>query len=89
MKPTDFSALTVCGLDELDRRSGRSVTHVLSILDPEWAEPEAFEDFDPHFRTTLRFHDAIEPDSGVVCRRNPTSTRSLRSAATRAMCVTF
>jgi predicted protein tyrosine phosphatase len=66
MKPSAFSALTVCGLDELDRHSGRGVTHVLSILDPEWPEPEAFEDFDPHFRTTLRFHDAIEPDSAVV-----------------------
>jgi predicted protein tyrosine phosphatase len=66
MKPLSFSALTVCGLDELDRHSGRGVTHVLSILDPEWPEPEAFQNFDPHFRATLRFHDAIEPGPGVV-----------------------
>jgi len=66
MKPLSFSALTVCGLDELDRHSGQGVTHVLSILDPEWPEPEAFEEFDPHFRATLRFHDAIEPGLGVV-----------------------
>jgi predicted protein tyrosine phosphatase len=66
MRPVAFSALTVCGLDELDRHSGRGVTHVLSILDPEWPEPEAFGGFDPHSRATLRFHDAIEPDSGVV-----------------------
>jgi predicted protein tyrosine phosphatase len=66
MKPPFFSALTVCGLDELDRHSGRGVTHVLSILDPEWPEPQAFEDFDPHYRATLRFHDAIEPDPGVM-----------------------
>jgi predicted protein tyrosine phosphatase len=66
MRPLAFSALTVCGIDELDHHSGRGVTHVLSILDPEWPEPQAFEDFDPHFRATLRFHDAIEPDSGVV-----------------------
>lgn len=66
MKPLSFSALTVCGLDELDRHSERGVTHVLSILDPEWPEPEAFQDFDPHFRATLRFHDAIEPGPGVV-----------------------
>ena len=66
MKPLAFSALTVCGLDELDRHSGRGVTHVLSILDPGWPEPEAFQGFDPHFRATLRFHDAIEPDPGVV-----------------------
>ena len=66
MKPPIFSTLTVCGIDELDRHSGRGVTHVLSILDPEWPEPEAFQDFDPHFRATLRFHDAIEPEPGVV-----------------------
>jgi predicted protein tyrosine phosphatase len=66
MKPFAFSALTICGLDELDRHSGRGVTHVLSILDPGWPEPGAFQGFDPHFRATLRFHDAIEPAPGVV-----------------------
>jgi len=65
MKPPAFFDLTVCGLDELDRHSGRGVTHILSILDPEWPEPEAFQDFDPHFRATLRFHDAIEPAGDV------------------------
>jgi predicted protein tyrosine phosphatase len=71
MKPPAFSALTVCGLDELDRHSGRGVTHVLSILDPEWPEPQAFQDFDPHFRATLRFHDAIEPGPRVVLPQKP------------------
>ena len=71
MKPPAFSALTVCGLDELDRHSGRGVTHVLSILDPDWPEPQAFQDFDPHFRATLRFHDAIEPGPRVVLPQKP------------------
>jgi len=66
MKSIALSALTVCGLDELDGHAGRGVTHVLSILDPDWPEPEAFLAFDPHFRATLRFHDAIEPAPGVV-----------------------
>jgi predicted protein tyrosine phosphatase len=66
MKSVPFSALTVCGLDELDNHAGRGVTHVLSILDPDWPEPEAFLAFDPHSRATLRFHDAIEPGPGVV-----------------------
>jgi predicted protein tyrosine phosphatase len=66
MKPPPFSTLTVCGLHELDRHCARDVTHVLSILDPEWPEPEAFQDFGPHSRVTFRFHDAIEPDPGVV-----------------------
>jgi predicted protein tyrosine phosphatase len=66
MKAPVFSALTVCGLDELDYHSSRGVTHVLSILDPDWPEPEAFWAFDPHFRATLHFHDAIDPAPDIV-----------------------
>jgi predicted protein tyrosine phosphatase len=60
MQPVTFSLLTICGLDELDNHSSRAVTHVLSILDPDWPEPEAFWAYDPHHRTTLHFHDCIE-----------------------------
>lgn len=56
----------MCGLDELQSHSARDVTHVLSLLDPGWPEPEAFQNFDPHFRKTLYFHDAIEPSRGTV-----------------------
>jgi predicted protein tyrosine phosphatase len=66
MLPVSISLLTVCGLEELESHSGRAVTHVLSILDPEWPDPEAFTGFDPHHRTILRFHDAIEPGPNVV-----------------------
>jgi predicted protein tyrosine phosphatase len=66
MKPSAFTELTVCGLDELDGHSDRGVSHVLSILDPGWPEPEAFDNFDPHSRATFHFHDAIEPAPGVV-----------------------
>jgi predicted protein tyrosine phosphatase len=66
MKPSSFPAFAICGLEELIGHQGRGVTHVLSILDPEWPEPAAFQAFDPHFRATLRFHDAIEPDPGVL-----------------------
>jgi predicted protein tyrosine phosphatase len=59
------SRLTICGLDELDSHSAASVTHVLSILDPEWPEPEAFFAYDPHRRTTLHFHDIVEPLPGM------------------------
>jgi predicted protein tyrosine phosphatase len=61
MKPPSFPAFAICGLDELIGHQGRGVTHILSILDPEWPDPEAFLAYDPHFRATLRFHDAIEP----------------------------
>jgi predicted protein tyrosine phosphatase len=66
VKPPPFSALTICGLEELDYHSAQGVTHVLSILDPEWPEPDAFWAFDPHLRTTLHFHDAIEPGPDIV-----------------------
>jgi predicted protein tyrosine phosphatase len=69
MKPSAFSALTICGLEELDDHSARGVTHVLSILDPDWPEPASFWAFDQHLRTTLHFHDAIEPAPGIVLPR--------------------
>ena len=69
MKPTPLSALTICGLDELDYRSVEGVTHVLSILDPGWPEPAVFRAIGPHLRTTLRFHDAIERAPHVVLPR--------------------
>jgi predicted protein tyrosine phosphatase len=71
MKPTSFPAFAICGLDELIGHQGRGVTHVLSILDPEWPDPPAFAAFDPHFRATLRFHDAIEPDLDVLLPQKP------------------
>ena len=40
MNPVFVSLLTICGLDELASHSTRGVTHVLSILDPDWPEPD-------------------------------------------------
>ncbi|MCP8893425.1 protein-tyrosine-phosphatase [Shinella daejeonensis] len=54
--------LTICGIDELQAQSGRRVTHVLSVLDPDYPEIEAFTNYGDHHRTTLRFHDIIAPD---------------------------
>jgi predicted protein tyrosine phosphatase len=62
-----LSLLTICGLAELGDHGKRAVTHVLSIIDPGWPDPaEAFGAYDPHDRTTLRFHDAIEPAADIV-----------------------
>ena len=66
MKPISISLLTVCGLDELDQHSNRAVTHVLSIVDPDYPDPQAFQGYDAHHRTILRFHDVIEPFDGYV-----------------------
>ena len=53
--------VTICGIPELDEHRAAGVTHVLSILDPEWPDPPAFAAFAPHRRLALRFHDIIEP----------------------------
>lgn len=51
--------LTICGIEELPAQRDRKVTHVLSLLDPELPELEAFASYAEHRRTTLRFHDII------------------------------
>lgn len=66
MKDLSISLLTICGLSELEQHGSRGVTHVLSILDPEWPEPDGFRAYDRHHRTTLHFHDAIEPGPDVL-----------------------
>jgi predicted protein tyrosine phosphatase len=58
--------ITICGISELGLHCEAGVTHVLSILDPAWPDPEAFRDFPPHRREALRFHDVIEPTQGDV-----------------------
>ena len=69
MTPHSISLLTICGLEELDHHRARAVTHVLSILDPDWPDPEAFRAYDQHHRTILRFHDVIEPRPNLVLPR--------------------
>ena len=66
MQPISIQMLTICGISELPDQRDRSVTHVLSILDPEHPDPEAFGAYDPHHRTILRFHDIINPIEGMI-----------------------
>jgi predicted protein tyrosine phosphatase len=66
MKPAAFSLLTVCGLEELETHRERRVTDVLSLLDPGTPEPSAFHAYNEHHRVTLRFHDIIEPQLGMI-----------------------
>jgi predicted protein tyrosine phosphatase len=66
VKMLRLALLTVCGLDELGHHCARGVSHVLSILDPGWPEPEAFWGYDPHHRVTLRFHDTLQPGPDLV-----------------------
>jgi predicted protein tyrosine phosphatase len=56
--------VTICGIPELGEHRAAGVTHVLSILDPDWPDPPDFAGFAPHRRLALRFHDIIEPTPG-------------------------
>jgi len=58
--------VTICGIPELPEHCAAGVTHVLSILDPEWPDPAAFDAFAPHRRLALRFHDVIEELPGRI-----------------------
>ena len=58
--------ITVCGLDELADHAEARVSHVLSILDPEWPIPEVFGTYGEHKKLELRFHDVIEHEPGQV-----------------------
>ncbi|KAA2237817.1 tyrosine phosphatase family protein [Salinarimonas soli] len=69
MHPVSIHMLTICGIEELPGHRDRAVSHVLSIIDPDWPDPEAFTAYDPHHRTLLRFHDIIDPLPGQVMPR--------------------
>ena len=58
--------LTICGIEELEGHCAGGVTHVLSILDPGWPEPESLSGFDITRRLRLRFHDVIESQPGWI-----------------------
>jgi predicted protein tyrosine phosphatase len=58
--------ITICGISELGEHCEAGVTHVLSILDPGWPDPEAFAQFPPHRRVALRFDDVIDDYPGTV-----------------------
>jgi len=57
--------ITICGIPELTLHRDAGVSDVLSILDPYEPEPEAFIDFQPHRRQTLRFDDIIVRAAGA------------------------
>jgi predicted protein tyrosine phosphatase len=63
---------SICGLAELAGHCRNQVSHVLSILDPDWPVPEAFGEFGEHAKLELRFHDVIEADHpGAIAPQEP------------------
>lgn len=57
-------AITICGIEELPGHAERQVSHVLSILDPDRVEPEAFGAYGEHARLEIRFDDIIDEMAG-------------------------
>lgn len=57
---------SICGIEELAGYQAHGVTHVLSLVDPDLAELEAFSLYPHHHRTILRFHDIVAPRPGWV-----------------------
>jgi predicted protein tyrosine phosphatase len=66
MTSVGISLLTICGIEELPEHGPCAVTHVLSLLDPDWPEITGFRDYGTHRRMTLRFHDVIDPGRGMT-----------------------
>lgn len=64
--PAIAPTLTICGIAELPEQSARQVTHVISLLDPEHPELDAFRTYGAHKRATLRFHDIIAAAPGQL-----------------------
>jgi predicted protein tyrosine phosphatase len=60
------TSFAICGLEELASLHVVGATHVLSLLDPDFPEPDALQRFDQSRRISLRFHDAIAPAADVV-----------------------
>ncbi|WP_068494332.1 tyrosine phosphatase family protein [Paramagnetospirillum marisnigri] len=67
--------LTICGIDELPEHAEAGVSHVLTIIDPDWPDPEHFRAFKPHKRTIWRFHDIVNEHDG---QQHPTE-RNVRA----------
>jgi len=58
--------ITICGLDELAGHAQSGFSHVVSILDPERADPEDFTAYAPHRRVLWRFDDTVEHRPGFT-----------------------
>jgi predicted protein tyrosine phosphatase len=58
--------ITICGLAELRAHARTGVSHVVSILDPDWPDPDDFRAYGPHRRVVWRFHDVTETGPGVT-----------------------
>jgi predicted protein tyrosine phosphatase len=59
-------SITICGLSELASYARVGFTHVVSILDPAWPDPDDFAHYGPHRRVVYRFDDVVEVGFGYT-----------------------
>jgi predicted protein tyrosine phosphatase len=65
-KPLLPYRIVICGLSELAAHARAGVSHVVSILDPTWPDPDDFAHYGPHRRVVYRFDDVVEVGLGYV-----------------------
>lgn len=58
--------ITICGLAELAGHAATPFSHVVSILDPAWPDPQDFTAYAPHRRVVWRFDDVVTNRAGVI-----------------------
>jgi len=58
--------VSICGIEELETFETRGVTHLVSVLDPDYPEPESLARLSPTHRLQLRFHDTIDVRPGQI-----------------------
>jgi predicted protein tyrosine phosphatase len=56
--------IIICGLSELPGHAEAGVSHVVSILDPIWPDPDEFSRWETHRRVVWRFDDVVEAGAG-------------------------
>jgi predicted protein tyrosine phosphatase len=59
-------SITICGLTELCEHAEGGFSHVVSILDPIWPDPDEFARWAAHRRVVWRFDDVVEMGQGYV-----------------------
>lgn len=57
--------ITICGLSELGEHEAAGISHVVTIIDPDFPDPEDFQRYAPHRRALWRFHDIVNEAKGM------------------------
>ena len=77
--------IIICGLSELSGHAEADISHVVSILDPVWPDPDEFSRWGRHRRVVWRFDDVVELGGGYKAptRRDVEAILALGSELSR------